>query len=196
MSNFSLVVLFLGVVVLATPSTSRLLYNKPQIDRDTIEALYVQAQAIIDTLNEETTKHHLAPLPSKEWEGKAVEIRKEVKNYLDETLSPSEISDIDQEVNNYLNKALAPSETWNEETENYSILANNYHDFALSPSGRLGVVEIEKDVKDHHDNSLPTSKSLLIDEEAENYHYFALSPADRLEEKAAELVEELENTTP
>lgn len=168
MSNTSLLVLFLGVVVLATPSTSRKLYNNPEFDREAIEQLYVQAQAIVDTFNEETANHHLPPLPSKRWEDKAAEIREQVKDYLDEALSPSGTLDIDGEVKSYLDESLSASEIKNIDDE-----VKKYLESSLSPSERQ---DIENEVTKYLENALSPSES-------------ALSPSD----KAIEIEDEKEN---
>ncbi|KAL3507658.1 hypothetical protein ACH5RR_033040 [Cinchona calisaya] len=162
---------------------------------EAIVELYAQARVIVDTLDEKTTNHHLSPLPSKEWAGKAIEIHEELKNYLNQAVSPSKTLDIDHEVKSYFDKVLPPLEIWDIDEK-----VENYHNFAVSSSekredktievehsGREGVVKTDKEVKDQHDNSPTNSKTPVIDEEAENYHRFALSPADRLEEKAAEI---------
>lgn len=138
-SNISLLVMLLGVVALATPSTSRPLFLDPEFNREALEQLYVQAEAIVDTLNEETAKRHLSPLASKEWDDEAVAIREAVRSYVEEALSPSAATDVDAEAGKYFD-ALPPSATWGIDGK-----VLNFGDFALSPSDNAAQTEDDLD---------------------------------------------------
>ncbi|KAL3507659.1 hypothetical protein ACH5RR_033041 [Cinchona calisaya] len=180
---------------------------------EAIKELEVQVHAKVDTLGGKTTKHHLAPLPSEGWKAKATEIHKEANIYLNKVLPPSKTLDVHGEINNYFQKALEavellhvqaqelvnttdnetinrhlsplPSKEWeSSKTVELNKKLRNYLNKALSPSQILNT----DDVKNYFDKALPPLEIWDIDEKAENYHYFSLSPADKLEEKAAEMV--------
>ena len=143
MSIVSLLVMFLGVVVLATPSTSRPLFFDPEFKPEALEQLYVQAEAMVDTLNGETAKRHLSPLASKEWDDETVAVLAAVRSYVEGALSPSATTDVDAEVGKYFD-ALPPSATWGIEE---NVL--DFGDFTLSPADNDAQTEGEQDNYGH-----------------------------------------------
>ncbi|KAL3507664.1 hypothetical protein ACH5RR_033046 [Cinchona calisaya] len=72
---------------------------------EAVKKLHVQVEIIVDSVDEETIKHRLSPLPSKGWTDNAAKIHNEVMKYL-KAQPPLGKYDIHNIVNKYFHKAV------------------------------------------------------------------------------------------